>query len=130
MSFDKVEAALIGMAQQYTPLGSYTKATAHQWLHALAYDFDLYATNRGITKKQIRAVLSEIGVSSSEASIQRMLKSKFPLSPKPSRKFKFVDLFAGIGGMRLGFQNAGGHCVFSSEFEKKAQDMFNEIYDF
>lgn len=124
MSFDKLEAALIGMAQQYTPLGSSTKATAHQWLHALAYDFDLYAMNRGITKKQIRAMLSEVGVSSSESSIQRMLKSKFPLSPKPSRKFKFIDLFAGIGGMRLGFQNAGGHCVFSSEFEKNAQTTY------
>jgi len=124
MSFDKLEAALIGMAQQYTPLGSSTKATAHQWLHALAFDFDLYAMNRGITKKQIRFILSEVGVSSSETSIQRMLKSKFPLSPKPSRKFKFIDLFAGIGGMRLGFQNAGGHCVFSSEFEKNAQTTY------
>ncbi len=53
-----------------------------------------------------------------------MLKSNFPLSPKPSRKFKFIDLFAGIGGMRLGFQSAGGHCVFSSEFEKNAQTTY------
>ena len=124
MSFEKVEAALIGMAQQFTPPGSSTKATAHQWLHALAYDFDLYAANRGIHKKQIREVLSEIGVSSTNTAIQRMLKSNFPLSPKPSRKFKFIDLFAGIGGMRLGFQSAGGHCVFSSEFEKNAQTTY------
>ena len=124
MSFEKVEAALIGMAQQFTPPGSSTKATAHQWLHALAYDFDLYAANRGIHKKQIREVLSEIGVSSTDTAIQRMLKSNFPLSPKPSRKFKFIDLFAGIGGMRLGFQSAGGHCVFSSEFEKNAQTTY------
>ena len=80
MSFDKVEAALIGMAQRLTPPGSSTKATAHQWLHALAYDFDLYAANRGIHKKQIREVLSEIGVSSTDTAIQRMLKSNFPLS--------------------------------------------------
>jgi len=124
MSFEKVEAALIGMAQRLTPPGSSTKATAHQWLHALAYDFDLYAANRGIHKKQIREVLSEIGVSSTDTEIQRMLKSNFPLSPKPSRKFKFIDLFAGIGGMRLGFQSAGGHCVFSSEFEKNAQTTY------
>lgn len=34
--------------------------------------------------------------------------------------FRFIDLFAGIGGIRLGFESAGGHCVFSSEFDKNA----------
>jgi DNA (cytosine-5)-methyltransferase 1 len=34
--------------------------------------------------------------------------------------FSFIDLFAGIGGIRLGFESAGGHCVFSSEFDESA----------
>ncbi len=34
--------------------------------------------------------------------------------------FRFIDLFAGIGGIRLGFEQAGGHCVFSSEFDEDA----------
>lgn len=34
--------------------------------------------------------------------------------------FRFIDLFAGIGGIRLGFEAAGGHCVFSSEFDEDA----------
>lgn len=34
--------------------------------------------------------------------------------------FRFIDLFAGIGGIRLGFESAGGHCVFSSEFDADA----------
>lgn len=34
--------------------------------------------------------------------------------------FKFIDLFAGIGGIRLGFESIGGHCVFSSEFDEAA----------
>lgn len=34
--------------------------------------------------------------------------------------FSFIDLFAGIGGIRLGFEYAGGHCVFSSEFDENA----------
>ena len=33
----------------------------------------------------------------------------------------FIDLFAGIGGMRLGFTQAGAVCVFSSEWDKFAQ---------
>lgn len=34
--------------------------------------------------------------------------------------FRFIDLFAGIGGIRLGFEAAGGRCVFSSEFDEDA----------
>ncbi len=34
--------------------------------------------------------------------------------------FDFIDLFAGIGGIRLGFESVGGHCVFSSEFDEAA----------
>lgn len=34
--------------------------------------------------------------------------------------FTFIDLFAGIGGIRLGFESVGGECVFSSEFDEAA----------
>jgi len=34
--------------------------------------------------------------------------------------FKFIDLFAGIGGIRIGFESVGGKCVFSSEFDEDA----------
>ena len=36
-------------------------------------------------------------------------------------KFTFIDLFAGIGGIRMAFERAGGKCVFSSESDKWAQ---------
>ena len=38
--------------------------------------------------------------------------------------FTFIDLFAGIGGMRLGFERAGGKCVFTSEWDKYAQKTY------
>ena len=39
-------------------------------------------------------------------------------------KFKFIDLFAGIGGIRLAFEEQGGKCVFSSEWDAKAQETY------
>lgn len=36
------------------------------------------------------------------------------------KEFRFIDLFAGIGGIRLGFESVGGKCVFSSEFDEDA----------
>jgi DNA (cytosine-5)-methyltransferase 1 len=38
--------------------------------------------------------------------------------------FTFADLFAGIGGMRLGFEQAGGHCVFTSEWNTYSQTTY------
>ena len=46
----------------------------------------------------------------------------FPAPEKPS--FKFIDLFAGIGGFRLAFQNLGGNCVFTSEWDKYSKQSY------
>jgi DNA (cytosine-5)-methyltransferase 1 len=46
----------------------------------------------------------------------------FP-SPK-NPKFKFIDLFAGIGGFRLALQNLSGKCVFSSEWDEQAKKTY------
>lgn len=40
-------------------------------------------------------------------------------------KFKFIDLFAGIGGIRLPFNELGGECVFTSEWDGPAQKTYN-----
>ena len=38
--------------------------------------------------------------------------------------FRFIDLFAGIGGMRRGFESIGGRCVFTSEWNKYARETY------
>ncbi|AMN52356.1 cytosine methyltransferase [Labrenzia sp. CP4] len=38
--------------------------------------------------------------------------------------FRFIDLFAGIGGLRLGFEAIGGKCVFTSEWDKYSQKTY------
>ena len=40
------------------------------------------------------------------------------------KKFTFIDLFAGIGGIRIPFDELGGNCVFTSEFDKFAQQTY------
>ena len=40
----------------------------------------------------------------------------------------FVDLFSGIGGMRLGFEAAGGNCVFSCEIDQSARETYRENF--
>jgi len=40
------------------------------------------------------------------------------------KKFKFIDLFAGIGGIRIAFERAGGKCIFTSEWDEPCQVMY------
>ncbi len=41
-----------------------------------------------------------------------------------TKTFKFIDLFAGIGGIRLAFEEVGGKCVFTSEWDKYCQKVY------
>lgn len=47
-----------------------------------------------------------------------------PMTVTGSSPFRFIDLFAGIGGIRLGFERHGGHCVFTSEWNTFAQKTY------
>ncbi len=49
--------------------------------------------------------------------------------PTLTNQFKFIDLFAGIGGFRLAMEELGGECVFSSEWDEKAQETYKANFD-
>ncbi|HAI8717339.1 DNA cytosine methyltransferase [Escherichia marmotae] len=53
---------------------------------------------------------------------ETLLRKMLPEPPEhhPNYTFRFIDLFAGIGGIRKGFENIGGQCVFTSEWNKEA----------
>lgn len=53
---------------------------------------------------------------------------KVPFPEPEHPKFTFIDLFAGIGGFRIAMQNLGGKCVYSSEFDAKAQESYFANY--
>lgn len=62
-----------------------------------------------------------------ERALQQILfdfKNKVPFPDIENPKFKFIDLFAGIGGFRIAMQNLGGKCVFSSEWDEQAKKTY------
>lgn len=71
------------------------------------------SVNRWV-KGNSRKTLNEAEVS--------LLHSMLPAPPAhhPDYAFRFIDLFAGIGGIRSGFEAIGGQCVFTSEWNKHA----------
>ncbi len=52
------------------------------------------------------------------------IKWDIPFPPQTTPRFKFIDLFAGIGGIRLAFQNLGGKCVFTSEWDTYSKKTY------
>jgi DNA (cytosine-5)-methyltransferase 1 len=62
-----------------------------------------------------------------KAAIEALRKIVSEISGKASNAneaFTFIDLFAGIGGMRLGFEAAGGKCVFTSEWDQYSRKTY------
>lgn len=65
-----------------------------------------------------KPAISTLRMLSLEAELRRQ-----PVAKKPS--FRFVDLFAGIGGLRIPFEEIGGRCIFTSEWDRFARETYS-----
>ena len=72
---------------------------------------------------------TEVSIVAEDALQQLLFEVENVPFPTPNNyTFKFIDLFAGIGGFRLAMQNVGGKCVFTSEWETSAQKTYRENF--
>lgn len=65
-----------------------------------------------------------------EDAIQQFLfeVENVPFTTPENYSFKFIDLFAGIGGFRIAMQNVGGTCIYTSEWNKDAQVTYRDNF--
>ena len=96
-------------------------------------------------QKNLSSALAELGININREKLNRWKKDsdKHPITLNtietqkiktallPSKPlhwdnpdFEFIDLFAGIGGIRKGFEKVGGRCVFTCEWEEKARRTY------
>ena len=69
----------------------------------------------------------ETGTSIQDAvtsAIRQMINQYNIKNTQHDAKFSFIDLFAGIGGMRIAYESAGGKCVYSNEWNKYSQQTY------
>jgi len=72
---------------------------------------------------------SEVSIVAEEALQQFLFEVENVPFPTPENyTFKFIDLFAGIGGFRIAMQSVGGKCVYTSEWNKDAQKTYRENF--
>lgn len=88
-----------------------TDEISEAWLDCLLNDTSLGATSLEINFEEASGNLTAV-----------------PFPPPPIPQFDFIDLFAGIGGFRLALQEAGGRCLFSSEWDKAAKKTYFSNY--
>lgn len=76
-------------------------------------EITFYAENAGLT-------VQDVSIEAYRNLINRRRSSK----KSDDATFSFIDLFAGIGGMRLAYESAGGKCVYSNEWNKWSQKTY------
>lgn len=64
------------------------------------------------------------GESMQDFAINAFRENLMKSEEKKKGKFTFIDLFAGIGGMRLAYESVGGECLYSSEWNKYSQKTY------
>jgi DNA (cytosine-5)-methyltransferase 1 len=81
---------------------------------------------RGVSQNQLLLALLD---SAATGDVQPSLFAGLEPPPRaitpPTVPFTFIDLFAGIGGFRIGLTRAGGRCVFTSEWDRYAQQTYS-----
>ncbi|RIJ27100.1 DNA (cytosine-5-)-methyltransferase [Henriciella mobilis] len=58
--------------------------------------------------------------------LEQKVAQRRPLVAEPA--FRFIDLFAGIGGLRIGFEGIGGKCVFTSEWDRFCRESYSRNF--
>lgn len=82
----------------------------------------------GVSARQIRRYIANEVTPTKLAmgKIREIAKQRSARRPEPA--FRFIDLFAGIGGLRLGFEAIGGECVFTSEWDRWSNETYRKNF--
>ncbi|OSI70859.1 DNA (cytosine-5-)-methyltransferase [Bradyrhizobium canariense] len=80
------------------------------------------ALRLGYTERQVYRW--ENGAAPKKAVLELLRTMKPKPASSASGDFTFIDLFAGIGGLRRGFESIGGSCVFTSEWDRYSQKTY------
>lgn len=92
--------------------------------------FDKVADHLGKNARTVRRwVAGETKASKSDLIVLEQLYLHLYKSPPKNTDFTFIDLFAGIGGLRKGFEANGGHCTFTCEWDDYAQKTYRANFD-
>lgn len=118
------QAALVTHYLKLRNTGIYLPyASTAEGILALWYD---YVNGKTQKRQECMEELAEPNLGYQAYLFPDLYDAPFRAPSQPT--FTFIDLFAGIGGFRMAFQNLGGGCVFSSEWDEQARKTYYANY--
>lgn len=110
------------LAKQHCPESSTVEAVINQWEYALNTSSQIYFNSEINDYQQAYLEIQELfGFHKEKVEIpSESIRQNF----LTGNKFRFIDLFAGIGGIRFPFDELGGICIFSSEWDNNSQTTY------
>lgn len=89
------------------------------------HGYDKIAETLDVSTRTVRRwEAGQTGISRSEFLVLEQMALQFFAKHKKHSDFTFVDLFAGIGGLRMAFEEHGGECIFTSEWDEYCQKTY------
>jgi DNA (cytosine-5)-methyltransferase 1 len=94
------------------------------------HGLELVADNMGKSPRTIRRWISgESRISVNDCRIMEQFYLNLYNASSKKSDFTFIDLFAGIGGLRMGFEDNGGQCIFTCEWDAYAQKTYRANFN-
>src|SRR6476469_7101639 len=106
------------------------KAAFTHYLHNIDLEFYKEDAIEFLQNYWEKKCKEELSLSQAETKLSALAKANVDVNffPKKNPSFKFIDLFAGIGGFRMAMQQLGGKCVFTSEWDESAKKTYMYNY--
>lgn len=103
-------------------------ATFGELFRRSGLSFEEAEAELGVSERQIRRYVANDIVPTKLAmeKIRELANRRLEARSPPT--FRFIDLFAGIGGLRLGFEAIGGECVFTSEWDRWSNTTYHKNF--
>lgn len=101
----------------------------HNYRNGVKKDYEkeaLSTLNNYVKYKESETKVSIVAEDALQQFLFEVENVPFP-TPK-DYSFKFIDLFAGVGGFRIAMQNVGGKCIYTSEWDKDAKKTYRENF--
>lgn len=132
----KVRKNLNLTQEQAAKIVHVSKSTWQQWetgtrkIHPAFWELFTLKTDMKVEKNPMNRIFSEYKPKDLKNNHQQIAIDTHAVEQEASKNkdFTFIDLFAGIGGIRKAFESVGGGCVFSSEIDPHAQYTYYTNY--
>ena len=102
-----------------------TPANFEELMHRAGLDIEATAELLGMSERNVRRYIGGETKRLDRLKLEKLREAAdAACGERPTSRFSFIDLFAGIGGLRRPFEKIGGRCVFTAEWDRYSRETY------